>query len=231
MMVLVMMSLVILSGIMIASVEVFKTRQHVLDYQLHYHGQAVNTAKAGLIDALSWFRRQTAQPVETYAPLRDLGAVPPINETNDPYIGLVREYEITSEDTAKADQIFARYEVRIGRTFQDLGGDDHCVGVQDITRIKDPENQLASGRFWYIEAKGIIFQRLDPDNYLTEDFYQVYESKDGWRRKKQPDGSFVYEENGSKQFFGRDRGPDRCKTLGQRYHGHGASKALGTVSG
>jgi hypothetical protein len=72
------------------------------------HGQAVSVAQAGLTDAYAWLRRQAVQPVTTFAPKRDLGATPPVNETDDPTIGLVREFEITSG-------IWGRYEVRRGR--------------------------------------------------------------------------------------------------------------------
>ena len=169
MMILVMVALVILGGIMAASMALTKSAEQVVDYELHYHGQAVNAAKAGLIDALSWFRRQTAQPVETFDPVRDLGVNPPVNDTDDPDIGLVREYEISTRDN-----IWERYEVR-------------KRAVKDLT---EERNLSGKGRFWYIEAKGYIFQRLDP-NYTPEQFYLFYDLEDGLQKQKQPDGSYI----------------------------------------
>jgi hypothetical protein len=173
MMVLVMVALMMLGGIMAASLHIFKTTERVVDFELHYHGQAVNTAKAGLIDALSWFRRQTAQPVEDFDPQRDLAVMPPINETDDPDIGLVREYEISTRDN-----IWERYEVR-------------KRAVQDLTQERNLSGQ---GRYWYIEAKGYIFQRLDP-NYTPDKFYLVYDLQDGEQKVKQPDGTYLVVNN------------------------------------
>ena len=128
MMVLVMVSMVILSGVIMASVHLFKTRDQVIEGELHYHGQAINAAKAGLIDVLSWFRRQTVQLVETFQPIRDLVVNPNINDTVDPDIGIVREYQISTKDN-----LWERYEVRIGRQLTDGDGKDYWVGVHDVT--------------------------------------------------------------------------------------------------
>ena len=70
-------------------------------------GQAEEIARAGLTDALAWFRRQPIQPVLEFAPRRDLGANPPINETDDETLGLVRAFEISP-------RVWARYIVRHG---------------------------------------------------------------------------------------------------------------------
>lgn len=189
MMVLVMVSLVVLSGIMMASLEVFKTNRMVIDFELNYHGEAVNTAKAGLIDALSWFRRQTAQPVDDFDPQRNLVIVPNINDTDDntddgsgsKVIGLVREYKLSKEDNAAQDQIWGRYEVR-------------RRVVRDIT---EERNLSGQGRYWYIESKGYIFTKRNPATYTPDDFYYVYEYFDdgttAWQMRKQPDLSYVFE--------------------------------------
>jgi len=196
MLVMVMVSLVMLSGIMMASIHMYKTQDQVLEHQLHYHGQAVNAAKAGLIDALSWFRRQTVQPVEEnpdgsggFSPVRDMLANPPINDTDDALIGLVREYQISTRDYH-----LERHEIRKKRilpaTFPHRP-DDSIVGVQDITDQHN-DNSGNGGRFWYIEAKGFIFQRLDP-TYQPDQFYLSYESSDGHRRRKLPGGGLIEE--------------------------------------
>ena len=62
-------------------------------------------ADAGIVDAYAWLRRQQVQPVTTFAPRRDLAAVPPVNETDDPTLGLVREVELLPS-------LWGRYEVR-----------------------------------------------------------------------------------------------------------------------
>ncbi len=66
--------------------------------------QALQVAKSGLTEALNWMRRQTSQPVLEFAPQLDTGASPPVLDTIEPDIGLVREFKITGK-------IWARYEV------------------------------------------------------------------------------------------------------------------------
>lgn len=166
--VLVIIAVIILGGLMSASHFMRQTTTRTIEHELNYHGQAVNAAKAGLVDALSWYRRQTAQPVATFAPLRDLAADPVINETDDPEIGLVREYQISTRDN-----LWGRYEVRIRV-------------VQDITAEK---NLPGTGRYWYAEAKGYVFERRD-DLYTPTDFYYLYELSDGTAKRKRLDGSY-----------------------------------------
>jgi len=166
--ILVLIAIVILSGLMSASHFMRQTTSRTIEHELNYHGQAVNAAKAGLVDALSWYRRQTAQPVDTFAPARDLAADPVINETDDPDIGLVREYQISTRD-----KIWGRYEVRI-RAVEDITGQRNLPGT---------------GRYWYIEATGYVFERLD-DNYQPTDFYYLYELSDGTAKRKLMDGSY-----------------------------------------
>ncbi|MFH2001541.1 MAG: hypothetical protein ABIK28_17795 [Planctomycetota bacterium] len=172
MMVLVMVSLVVLSGIMMASLQVFEKSDKVVEYELNYHGQAVNAAKAGLIDALSWFRRQTSQPVEEFIPVRNDAARPPIDETDDATIGLVREYPISERDN-----LFERYEVRKQRILPANPPNrpyEMIVGVHDITNNQpgqEPDDPNSVERFWYVEAKGYIFEVLDPVNYTPDQFY------------------------------------------------------------
>ena len=55
--------------------------------ELAGQGQARAMADAGIVDAYAWLRRQQVQPVTTFAPRRDLAAVPPVNETDDPTPG------------------------------------------------------------------------------------------------------------------------------------------------
>ena len=66
--------------------------------------QAVMAARSGLTEALSWLRRQTSQPVTQFAPILAEGAIPPVLDTEDPGIGLVRDFQISGS-------LWARYEV------------------------------------------------------------------------------------------------------------------------
>jgi len=91
------------------------------------NGQAAGVAQAGLSDAFAWLRRQRVQPVTTFAPRRDLSADPPVNETDDAAVGLVREYEISPG-------IWGRYEVRAGRPM-DPFVDANANGVYDAGEV------------------------------------------------------------------------------------------------
>jgi hypothetical protein len=98
------------------------------------NGQAAGVAHAGLSDAYAWLRRQTVQPVAVFAPRRDLEADPPINETDDASVGLVREYELSPG-------IWGRYEVRAGRPMDPFvdananGSYDAGETFTDLTRV------------------------------------------------------------------------------------------------
>lgn len=119
---------------------VIQITQSELKQQLRYHGQAVNAAQAGLVDGLAWFRRQTTQPVTTFAPQRDMSASPPVNETDDASIGIVREYLVDS-----TGDVWGRYEVPIS-------------GVVDITSQR---GKTGAGIVWALESHGYIYIRRD----------------------------------------------------------------------
>lgn len=114
--------------------------QSGLKEQLRYHGQAVNAAQAGLVDALAWFRRQSTQPVTAFAPARDMSVDPPINETDDASIGIVRDYEVS-----QLGSVWARYEVPI-------------VSVRDVTAARGKEG---AGTVWALESRGFVYVRRD----------------------------------------------------------------------
>lgn len=114
-------------------------------------GQALDVARAGVVDAYAWFRRQPAQPVGAFTPRRDLTAIPPVNETDDPSVGIVREFEISPG-------YYGRYEVR---AFDDRNGNgraDPGEGVVDVT----PNRALTgSGAAWHLESHGFVYRRVD----------------------------------------------------------------------
>lgn len=136
--------------------------------------QAQAVAHAGIVDAYAWFRRQQVQPVTVFAPQRDLAADPPINETDDPAIGLVREYEI-------GPNLWARYEVRrgrqrepfvdasldglydVGESFTDLDGDGEWTAGRDTIDVSQGRGQVGAGSVWMLVSHGMVFRRRDPN--------------------------------------------------------------------
>jgi hypothetical protein len=109
--------------------------------QLKYQGQAANAATAGSVDALSWFQKQSTQPVSTFAPQRNMAATPPINDTEFPAIGIVRTYPVSS-----LGNVWGRYEVRNATAL-------------DVTTQR---GKTGAGTIWQFDSKGFIF--IDRDN-------------------------------------------------------------------
>lgn len=114
--------------------------------------QARNVARAGLIDAFSWFRRQPIQPVVDFAPVHDANAVPPVLDTDDPSLGLVREFQMSGS-------IWARYEVRLYDANKPL------MTVRDVSALRGYEG---AGQAWTLACWGIVFRNADPQKGYSE---------------------------------------------------------------
>lgn len=121
--------------------------QSGLSEQLRYHGQAVNAAQAGLVDALAWFRRETTQPVSAFTPERDMSVTPPVNETDDASVGIVREYLVDS-----VGSVWGRYEVPLS-------------GVVDVTQER---GKTGTGTVWALESRGYIYVNRDQSKAYDE---------------------------------------------------------------
>jgi hypothetical protein len=114
--------------------------------QLSSHGQAMNTAAAGLTEALSWFVRQRQQPVTAFNPQVDTGNVcthvpahvPLAFDSEDPAIGIVRSFEISG-----TGRVWGRYEVRRS-------------GVADVSRRR---GKPQAGTIWQLESEGLVYVR------------------------------------------------------------------------
>ena len=117
--------------------------------QLTYQGQAANAAEAGLVDALSWFRKQSVQPVTTFQPIVNASANPPINDSEDTSIGIVRTYQVSAPG-----RLMGRYEVRLGNTAAGSG-------VLDVTPQKG-KTTSGAGSVWQLESVGTIWVQNDP---------------------------------------------------------------------
>jgi hypothetical protein len=96
--------------------------------RLQYQGQALNAAKAGLTESLSWYRRQLGV-VSTFAPREST------NDTEKESVGLVRTFEMS--DTYG---LYGRYTVAKTK-------------VIDITTRK---GKSGPGTVWQIESTGCV---------------------------------------------------------------------------
>ena len=120
--------------------------------QLTYQGQAANAAEAGLVDALSWFRKQAAV-VTTFQPIVNAAASPPINDSEDASIGIVRTYQVSAPG-----RLMGRYEVRIGVPLTSTAPNAGS-GVLDVTTQK---GRTGPGSVWQLESVGTIWVQNDP---------------------------------------------------------------------
>jgi hypothetical protein len=148
-----LVALVVIGGIVAAGTLTFRATGTQVETTFRTEAQTLDIARAGIIDAYAWFRRQPSQPVTVFAPRRDLSAVPAVNETDDASIGLVREFDVSPGYRA-------RYEVR---TFVDADSDgahDTGEGVFDLTAAR---SLVGAGTVWLIESHGIVYRQVDPN--------------------------------------------------------------------
>lgn len=111
--------------------------------------KASEVANAGIEDAISWFKRQLIQPVQEFSPTGD--------DTEDPNIGLVREYLISGN-------VYGRYEVPKSEV------EDVSIKRNRYRKILDEENkdESSAGSIWKIVSYGYVFQKIDPNKRFNE---------------------------------------------------------------
>ena len=102
--------------------------------ELELEGQTISVAESGLTEALSWFRRSSKQPVQTFEPLVYEAAVKP--KTIPP--GIVREFEVSA-----AAKLWGRYEVL-------------PAGVKDITAERG-RGDRGAGTVWRVRSTGYLY--------------------------------------------------------------------------
>lgn len=167
-----MLAAMLIAGIVVAGTNSQIAVDRIGDAEFAAEGQARAVAEAGLIDALAWFRRQQTQPVTTFAPQRNLAVLPVVNETDDPAIGLVREYEIMPS-------LWGRYEVRkpvaaeawtdsnangrydYGEAFTDTDGDGKRDPARETRDISAERGFAGAGTVWRVVAHGRVYRRRD----------------------------------------------------------------------
>lgn len=137
-------------------------------------GQALQTARSGLSDSLGWLRRQTSQPVLHFSPVLDPLADPPVYDTLDPDIGIVREFKITGS-------LWARYEV-----WKDWPADPDPArfalrqqySCRDISLVR---GSTSVGAVWLLRSVGFVYLKQDdslpydqlPNRVLASEFIET----------------------------------------------------------
>jgi hypothetical protein len=141
-------------AILPTATQMISTSRDQTDQQAHFYAQADNVARAGLVDAIAWFRRQRVQPVATTVPYPDAAFQPlaAAGDTDDESIGLVREYPIS-----QTSSLWARYEVK--RVNDPSNPDPHAV--RDITDKRFEGESAGRGLCWSLESLGYVYRRRD----------------------------------------------------------------------
>ena len=152
---------IIVVGITVAGSLILKAHQTKTKTNFVSHGQAVQFARSGMIEALGWLRKQTAQPVMAFEPQLNAGATPPILDTIEPEIGIVREFEIS-------ETIWGRYEV-----WKRWDADPNATRLawrqkMQCEDISQERGNLSAGSVWRIRSIGYVFRRNDENAAFNE---------------------------------------------------------------
>ncbi len=152
---------VIVVGLTVSGAFILKSHQVKTRTNYVLHGQALQFARSGLNEAVSWLRRQTIQPVTAFEPQVDEESATPALDTIDPEIGLVREFCIAGE-------IWGRYEVWKA---WDEDPDPARAFWRETMRAEDVSalrNSDGAGTAWRLRSVGYVFRRQDANARFNE---------------------------------------------------------------
>ena len=124
-------------GILVAHSLEMSANRKTMDTRYRRVDLAQSVAESGLTDAASYLRRQPSQPVVAFTPQRNLQSDPPVDDTMEPEVGLVREFEVNGS-------LWGRYEVRT----------DEAIDVSAAYGE-------APGTVWDLGARGYLYERVD----------------------------------------------------------------------
>lgn len=161
--------LVLAMGVIVSGTVTTEAMRTASDLQFRANAQATQLARSGLTEALSWYRRQAVQPVDRFEPRLDPVANPPLQDTMDPVIGLVREARV-------GGTISGRYEVWrewLGDPDPERAGLRRQLAARDISlsRLGAP-----GGAAWRLRSVGFVFSERDPTRAFDETPNQVLAS-------------------------------------------------------
>ena len=146
---------ILVIGITVTGALVLRSHQAQNRTTFVLRGQSMQFARSGLTEALGWLRKQTAQPVLAIEPQLNPFAVPPVLDTSDPDIGIVREFQIT-------ETIWGRYEV-----WKQWEGDPDPTRLawrrqMQCEDVSSWRGNLTPGSVWRMRSRGYVFRRADP---------------------------------------------------------------------
>lgn len=145
---------IVVMGVVSTGVIILQSHRSQTKIAFAQNGQALQIARSGLTEARSWLRRQTSQPVTDFQPLLNPQANPPVLDTIEPDIGIVREFKVSGET-------WARYEV-----WKEWDSDPNSARLalrqqfacEDISTLRSASG---SGAIWKLRCMGYIYHRAD----------------------------------------------------------------------
>lgn len=152
---------IVASGIVFTGAMIEKSTRERTSTAWRVQAQTTQYARAGLTEATSWFRRQVTQPVTAFEPIIDLEANPPILDTLDPEVGIVREFRIRG-------RLWGRYEVW---KQWDNDPDRERLAWRNLMRVNDVSAERGvgnEGTSWRLRSLGYVFEREDPSVAFNE---------------------------------------------------------------
>lgn len=152
---------VVVTGITVSGTLVLRAHRQSTETSFQTRGQAMSFARSGLNDALGWFRKQTSQPVTTFAPELDAAADPPKLDTDDEDLGIVREFQITGA-------VWGRYEV-----WKEWDTDPDATRLawrqqMEAEDVSTARGGRTAGEVWRIRSIGYVWRRIDPTKAYNE---------------------------------------------------------------
>jgi hypothetical protein len=147
---------IIVVGITTTGALVLRSHQVKTETNFISHGQSMQFSRSGLIEALGWMRKQTSQPILDFEPRLLTMTSPPVLDTIDPEIGIVREFQITNS-------IWGRYEV--WKEWNADPDEKRLAWRQQMqtTDVSSMRGNLSAGSVWRVRSLGYVFRRVDED--------------------------------------------------------------------
>jgi hypothetical protein len=158
--------IVAILGFVFVGFQVIGTSSRATLQQANVASQADNIARAGIVDAIMWFRNQSKQPVGNYSdpttyPYPDAIFYPrqSTGDTINEAVGLVKEYQLNANSN-----LWAHYEVRrqtVNNVTTPSANDPRAV--HDVTGLRLP-SAAGQGLAWYIESAGYVYAQVSPSS-------------------------------------------------------------------
>ncbi|MEM7201240.1 MAG: hypothetical protein AAF628_13290 [Planctomycetota bacterium] len=152
---------VIIGGLVTSGTLALRAHRAKTETNYRVHGQVAQFARAGLIETVGWFRRQTTQPVTVFDPQLDLSASPQLRETLEPDVGIVREFQISGP-------LWGRYEAW---KEWDADPDPQRLAWRQRMQVGDITTEsgaTGAGNVWRLNSVAYLYRLVDSSKRYDE---------------------------------------------------------------